>query len=627
MKYLSCLLRALICAWLITGAVMPGVAGAQTGGVTLTVHDCDSTQYPDVVCVVTPMNSAGVPLQQLDGSSFQVLDGTAVIPDIKVERVISASVRGSVLLLVDFGMIRAGETLQPLKDSANAMLQVISNDDRVALIAITAPVNVSTNLDPARETAFAPASQNRNDLTNLISKLNAVGRTPLYDGVCKALLLTAKEEVGKRSVIVLSDGADVGSTACTDGDTIDRASRDLTPVFTIGVGASAAREDYMRRLASQTGGEYASAAQVQNVIDVFKRFEAGLKTQYKLTIHMPGSGTGQLKAVDIRVTQGPNSATGRAEFMTPSPGKPQIQKVSFTINGADVNPKLLPANKTLIIGPTLVSEKPIAEVEYLIGNDSKKVNTAPYELVIPTNDLVGLNKITIKASGEVGKPESVTTLDVQVGIDPATMISVTPTPTPTLLQMLTTFPGILIVVVFLGLIVLMMLLVILLGRRRSANVPYVPSASPTMIVSTPAVMEQSPPTSLLSEPGPDYNSPPTARAGGGETIALRPPLAMLEFTSGDLAGRQFPIGASGPQALSIGREPDPGPNAVRINSKFVSRKHAAITVENGAMYLTDLNSSSGTKLNGERLVGSQRRDIKIGDKIDFADSSAEIKQA
>jgi FHA domain/von Willebrand factor type A domain len=625
MKNMPSSLRALLCAWftLCVSAVAPAVASAQTGGVTLSINSCDSTDYPNVMCIVTPVNSAGVPLQQLDGSSFQVMDGTKLIPDIQVEKVISPSVKGSVLLLVDFGMIRAGENLQPLKDSATAILQAVSNDDRVALIAITAPVDVTTNLDPTREIGFGIASQNRDSMNGLITKLNAVGRTPLYDGVCKALLLAAKEEVGKRSVIVLSDGVDVGSQACTDADTVDRAGRDHTPVFTIGVGTSI-KEDYMRRLASQTGGEYGSAAQVQNIIDVFKRFESGLKTEYKFTIHMPDTGNGQLKAVDIRVTQGADNATARAEFMTPSPEKPQIQKVTFTIDGASANPRLLPANKTVVIEPTLNSQSPVAQVEYLIGNDSKKFTDAPYQLVIPTNDLIGLNKITINATGVTGRPESVATMDIAVNVEPPPLT--TPTPAPSLLRTLTTFPGVLILVVFVLLLLVLILLVVMLARRRRSSVPYVASSSPTMIVSTPAVMEQSPPTSLLNDTGMDYGgSLPVG--SGGETISLRPPIATLEFTSGDLAGKRFPIGTSDTQVMTIGREPDPGPNSVRINSKFVSRKHATITLENGAMFLTDLNSSSGTKLNGERLVASQRRDVKIGDKIEFADASAEIKQA
>ena len=180
---------------------------------------------------------------------------------------------------------------------------------------------------------------------------------------------------------------------------------------------------------------------------------------------------------------------------------------------------------------------------------------------------------------------------------------------------------------FVLLLLVLILLIVLLMRRRRSNVSYVPSASPTMIVSTPPIMEQSPPTSMLNDAGMDMGNAQPVAARGGETIALRQPLAVLEFSSGELAGKRFPIGATETQVLTIGREPDPGPNSVRINSKFVSRKHATIAIENGAIYLTDLNSSSGTKVNGERLAAAQRRDIKIGDKIEFADTSAEIKQA
>jgi hypothetical protein len=613
---------------------------AQTGGITIAVNGCDSSNYPDIVCMVTPVNSAGVPLQNLDATSFQVVDGSTTIADIQVQRVVSPSLKASVLLLVDFGMIRQGEALQPLKDSSKSILQAASNDDRLAVIAITGPVNVDTKLNPETEYGFAPASEKRNDMISLISKLNAVGHTPLYDSVCKALIVAAQENVGRRAVIVLSDGADVGSTACNDSDTFTRANKDRTPVFTIGVGPDL-KEGYLRKLATQTGGQYESAVQLQNVLEIFKRMESNLRTQYQVMFHMNIPGDGQAKTVDIRVSQSGNTATDKATFVTAAPIKPTFSKVTFTIDGAVVNPKLLPANKTVIIEPKIDSAKPVKAVEYIVAGNSTKETTPPFQFVIASNDLNGVNKITLKAAGEEGNLASVTVYDVQVAIDPASLVQTpTPTPQPSLLQQLTTFPGILIVVVFIGALILLVLLIVLLSRRQAQrNVRYIPDSPPTMVTPVAAFDDNAAvpqssmgqvsfPTKMFSDPVPQNSSFADGQPAGTGTIMFKAPVAILELTNGDAqrVGKRFDIGSTGMDVLSIGRDPESGPGAVRVVSQFVSRKHARISVEGGVIYVTDLNSASGTRLNGERLIAAQRRVIKVGDKIDFGDVSAEIKQ-
>jgi hypothetical protein len=324
-----------------------------------------------------------------------------------------------------------------------------------------------------------------------------------------------------------------------------------------------------------------------------------------------------------------------------APAKPTFDKVTFSIDGAEVNPMLLPANKTVVVEPKINARVPVTMVEYVVGGNSRKVTEPPFQLVIPTNDLVNLTQITLKAAGDVGKPESFTIADVSVGIDPATLITPTAMATPSgmtaLLTAMLAFPGILIPIAVLGVLVLLVLLVVVAARRRAQRGAARAGDSPhTMGVGATSFGTVGPSTAVI-------NDSPTAIIGGtqmpegatmvlgggasGETMVFKPPIAVLEFSGGNLAGQQFSVGATNMEKLSIGREPETGPGAVKISSQFVSRKHASITVEGDKIYLTDLGSASGTKLNGERLPAQQRREIKIGDKIEFADVDAELRQA
>jgi predicted component of type VI protein secretion system len=67
--------------------------------------------------------------------------------------------------------------------------------------------------------------------------------------------------------------------------------------------------------------------------------------------------------------------------------------------------------------------------------------------------------------------------------------------------------------------------------------------------------------------------------------------------SGPTPGKTFPIEGD---VLTIGREAS---NAISINDAEVSRKHAQLVFQGGKYILTDLGSTNGTFVNGQRLTG------------------------
>ena len=49
----------------------------------------------------------------------------------------------------------------------------------------------------------------------------------------------------------------------------------------------------------------------------------------------------------------------------------------------------------------------------------------------------------------------------------------------------------------------------------------------------------------------------------------------------------------------------------------VSRQHAEITYEDGALYLRDLNSTNGTRINGFELAPERAYRLRDGDELEF----------
>ncbi|MCU7786710.1 FHA domain-containing protein [Pyrobaculum sp. 3827-6] len=55
------------------------------------------------------------------------------------------------------------------------------------------------------------------------------------------------------------------------------------------------------------------------------------------------------------------------------------------------------------------------------------------------------------------------------------------------------------------------------------------------------------------------------------------------------------------------------------DAQYISRKHFALKYQNGTLYIKDLGSKNGTKLNGVDIRGKDWQPLKPGDEIEIAD--------
>jgi hypothetical protein len=151
----------------------------------------------------------------------------------------------------------------------------------------------------------------------------------------------------------------------------------------------------------------------------------------------------------------------------------------------------------------------------------------------------------------------------------------------------------------------------LLELGESSRVPGEPvSAGP----ATPSSNEpESDPLAALTDPAPSIQaqaqSAPTpqqqpAGAGGVTTSATAYPNLMIR--SGAHNGKIVPLL---PITMSIGREHD---NSIELKDPEVARYHARVLYENGRYHVEDLESSTGTWVNGMK---EKRRVLEEGDVI------------
>jgi pSer/pThr/pTyr-binding forkhead associated (FHA) protein len=117
------------------------------------------------------------------------------------------------------------------------------------------------------------------------------------------------------------------------------------------------------------------------------------------------------------------------------------------------------------------------------------------------------------------------------------------------------------------------------------------------------------PVALPAPTTPSYPSAPT----GGVAVAQATALVGIE---GALAGQRIAIPPTG---LTIGRETD---NMLIIPDPSVSRHHARIVFENGALVVYDLNSTNGVYVNEQRI---SKQSLRAGDIVRFGTARFRIE--
>lgn len=95
------------------------------------------------------------------------------------------------------------------------------------------------------------------------------------------------------------------------------------------------------------------------------------------------------------------------------------------------------------------------------------------------------------------------------------------------------------------------------------------------------------------------------------------PVPTLQFSDGPLAGSTLRIETD---RVLIGRRQD---NDLVITDPHVSRVHAELRRDEQLLLLTDLNSTSGTRINDQDVVGTAV--IRHGDTIEFGPVAARFE--
>jgi VWFA-related protein len=142
-------------------------------------------------------------------------------------------------------------------------------------------------------------------LERFVEGLQAWGGTSLYDAIHYSLG-RIKDQPGRKAVIVFTDGDDTTSTM-GDKEVVDYARAVEATVYTIGFKGTgfmgSSPRGFLRKIASETGGQFFAPDKIGELIKVFTEISQELKNHYLLAYTPTKAADGTWREISLKVNR------------------------------------------------------------------------------------------------------------------------------------------------------------------------------------------------------------------------------------------------------------------------------------------------------------------------------------
>jgi tight adherence protein B len=235
----------------------------------------------------------------------QVTENGLPVNRLKVTPVSGSGISAGIVLAIDASESMAGA---PSAAALTAARQFVERglDQEIGLVAFNGRVTVLEE----------PTGRRSALRTALASPPPLAYGTRIYDGLDRSIALLARSQATTGSVVVLSDGADIGSRTNLDA-VVDAARRHHIRVFTVGLRSQAYDGKTLRAIAERTGGAYAEAATARQLASIYSALGERFSREY-LVEYRSRAATEAPVAVQIRIG---GVGTARANYVAPVPAR------------------------------------------------------------------------------------------------------------------------------------------------------------------------------------------------------------------------------------------------------------------------------------------------------------------
>jgi tight adherence protein B len=288
--------RVLLAAALGT-LVLSGAAGAASGE----VHIAPVTRlpFPERGYV----RSLPEAVHRAPGS-VEVRENGLRVTGVSVDSLATSGLRFGVVLALDASKSMTGAPARAALESGRAFVSHRADAQAVGIVAFNGDISVLHGL-----------SRNDAELRNALAvQPRLTYGTRIYDALARSLALLREAKISSGSIVLLSDGADIGSLHSLD-EAVAAAKRQRVRIFTVGLRSGAFDPEPLRTIADRTGGSYAEARSAKELAAIYEALGAQLAGEYLVQYRSAARPMSQVE-VSVHVA---GSGSAAAAYVAPTP--------------------------------------------------------------------------------------------------------------------------------------------------------------------------------------------------------------------------------------------------------------------------------------------------------------------
>jgi tight adherence protein B len=240
----------------------------------------------------------------LVSGSVVVRENGLRVTGVRVDPLASSGLRFGVVLALDASESMTGAPAAAALESARVFLSHRTTTQEVGVVAFNGDISVLRG-----PTADDGALRNA-----LATQPPLEYGTRIYDALMRSLALLREAKLSSGSIVLLSDGADIGSLHSV-GEAVAAAKKQQVRVFTVGLRSGAFDPKPLRSIADRTGGSYAEAHSAAELASVYEALGAQLAGEYLVRYRSAARPMSQVE-VSVEI-----AGTGSVEtaYVAPTP--------------------------------------------------------------------------------------------------------------------------------------------------------------------------------------------------------------------------------------------------------------------------------------------------------------------
>ena len=291
-------------AALVVGLATVGAAGAAATpapaiGAKVQVAPVARLPFPERGFVVSLPGS-----KRTDAHGVVVRENGVRVDGVRVDPLSGSGLRYGVVLAIDASESMKGGPAAAALAAGRTFLTHRAAKEEIGIVAFNGEISV-----------LSPLSRDGAALRQtLATQPTLTYGTRIYDALARALVLLRDAKLSSSSIVVLSDGADIGSLHSLD-EAVAAAKKQQVRIFTVGLRSGAYDPAPLRSIAERTGGAYAEARSAAELAAIYEELGAQLAGEYLVRYR---SSARPMSQVDVTVEvagQGAASTT----YVAPTP--------------------------------------------------------------------------------------------------------------------------------------------------------------------------------------------------------------------------------------------------------------------------------------------------------------------